>query len=986
MFPGMQFMKNKIEPMKKGAMQDHNTSWRRVAGAFGLLFAAAPLAIGQTLIKNPSFENSMVETWPFYGAIDDWQVSGQTGVNEAGGPFHNNGTPIPDGKRVGFHQGSGTIAQDITGLTPGKRYWLQFRYDSRQGSDLDIAVKFSTVAQGGAMDETLVTLLKVKPAIATGTPYYSRTVPFTPDAEGGTITFDVATRGDSTALFDAVTLVQRDEGQFAVMNSSFEASGTVFNGAPMVGTDLPAISGWAKTGVAGVDDGTGGQADNGKIPEQALVGFISDAGSLAQTLEPLVSGENYQLSFAYNAKSGTKPHLQLLVDGAVLWEKDVNPVGGTQPYASQTVSFKAASATAQIMFSNTVAGATVLLDEIEVLGKTGSSLPPMVMEPAKAAIRMGDEATCTISVPAERLAQGPAVIKVRSANTGIFTLPDADATGVQSLNFQGTTTSQSFKIRGIGVGNAAVEITDPAGTPFPADITTVFVAATTFVLNPSFEVDKDSGVATAPVAGWTTSGANIGMAGNGNPFLSADDLTTPDRRQVLRIQGGGGTVSQMIKGLTPGQLYGLQFFYNGRTTGYPYKLALQVNFAGKQLANIQDIAPANLSGLTDYYFTELRFTPTAADGLLEFKTVVTEGDATLFLDAVSIVPRQANEIAVKNSSFEASPMGANWPGYLQPDRVAGWICTGGYGVNGYSPKTFFVEPFFDNGINSDQDNVFFGQGGVVMKQTLTGLTAGQPHTLVFEYNFRDGRGQNTSTDPNLGQVEVTVDGNMLLTTEDKPPVDTLSPWPGFRHTKPLYQAYVPITPAADTAELQIAHVGINGDETFMIEGVRLFPGTRTPPSITKELADQTVPSGAAVTFTVTTKESGLSFRWFQDGVPLKDGGAISGATTSTLKITNAQTANSGAYSVLASDGVGVVGSAAVLTVEAPSTISLGVSRASDGAVRVTWPTSATGYRLQSSTSVAGPFADDSTVTVVEGDQNVAVIQPQGAAKFFRLIQ
>ncbi len=962
----------------------------------GLIWGSVPAillalpASGQTLVKNPSFESNLPETWPFYGSIDDWQVSGGQGVNTASGPFHNNGTPVPDGQRVAFKQGGGTVSQDLTGLEAGKRYWIQFRYDARNGSDLDIAVKFSTINQGGAMDETLDTIIKPRPASATGVPYYSRTVAVTPDFGDGTLTFDVTTRGDSTALFDAVTLVQRDEGNFTVMNPSFEASGTVYNGAPAVGTDWPAISGWTKVGVAGVDDGTGGQADNGKIPEQALVAFISDAGSLAQTLSPLVSGDNYQVTFAYNAKSGTTPHLQLLVDGAVTWEKDVTAVGGTQPYAKQTVSFKATGTTAQITFSNTVAGATVLLDEVMVIGKTGSSLPPMGMEPAKMALRAGDEGICTLTVPGERLAQGPAVIKLRSANTGVFTLPNAAADGVLTLTYEGATTSQQFKVKGVGVGNAAVEFVEFAGTPAPADITAVYVAAASYVLNPSFELDKDSGVATAPVSGWTTGGANIGMAGAGNAFLAIDDLTIPDRRQVLRIQGGGGTVSQVIKGLTPGQLYGLQFFYNGRTSGYPYEMALEVNFAGQQLAKIENIAPAAQSGLTDYYFRELRFTPAAADGLLEFKTVVTDGDATLFLDAVSIVPRVANELAVKNSSFEASPMGANWPGYLQPERVAGWLCTGSYGVNGYSPKTFFVEPFLDNGINADQDNAFFGQNAVSAKTTIEGLTAGQNYTLVFSYNYRDGRERNTSGDPNTGQIKVTVDGAEVLTTDEQPPVDTLSPWPGFRHTLPFYQAFVPVTAGAESMEVELAHVGVTADETYLLDGVRLLPGARQAPSITAGLADQTVSSGATVTFKVTPKETGLSYRWLADGVTLADGNGISGATTATLTIANAQVANSGTYSVIVTDGVGFAGSAALLTVEAPPVTDVNITaKLSAGKVVIAWPTTATGFRLQQAAALPAQAAGwtDVTAPAVENSGNWEVqIEATASQTFFRLVK
>jgi len=611
------------------------------------------------------------------------------------------------------------------------------------------------------------------------------------------------------------------------------------------------------------------------------------------------------------------------------------------------------------------------------------------MTPAKTGVRLGEEVTGTITVPSERLAQGPAVVRLRSEDTNVFVLPDADPAGILNLTFQGATASQSFRIKGAGVGNADVVITDFAGVPAPADITTVYVAGTTFVLNPSFELDKDSGVGTAPVACWTTSGANIGMAASGNAFLAIDDLTTPDRRQVLRIQGGGGTVSQTITGLKPGQLYGLQFFYNGRTAGYPYELGLQVSFAGQPLANLQSIMPAAQNGLLDYYFEELRFTPAAASGLLEFKTVVTAGDATLFLDGVSIVPRWADEIAIRNSSFEASAMGANWPGYVQPERLGGWLPTGGYGVNGYSPKTFFVEPFLDNGINSDQDNAFFVQNAGTLRQTVPGLTAGQPYTLVFDYNFRDGRAQNATVDPTPGQLELTLDGAVVLTTEDLPPVDTISPWPGFLHTKPFYQAFVPFTASAETAEVLFAHIGVTADETLLLDNVRILPGTRTPPTITTELVAQTIQAGATATFNVTASGNNLAYRWLQDGVPLVDGGSVSGASTATLTLSNAQPTHNGTYTVLVTDGVGVVGSAAALTVEAPVanvTVTVGLAA---GKVVIAWPTSATGYRLQRAPALPAlpaDWTDEPTPAVQNGANWEVQVDPTGAQRFYRLIQ
>lgn len=981
-------------------MNPYTSCRRRLAGLLGACLGAGITALGAaSFVANPSFESNLNTTtdplapgapqgWPYYSPIDNWNITGQgSGVNDvvydAGGPFHNSGTPVPDGQRIGFKQGGGTVSQDVFGLTPGQRYWIQFRYDARSGSDLDLGVRFSTINQGGSQDELLDLIVKPRPATATGAPYYSRTVPFTPDFDSGTLTFEVTARGDSTALFDAVTIVPRNEGNFPLMNGSFEASGVVFDGGPSAGTDWRAISGWTKTGVAGVDDGTGGRADNGQVPEQSLVAFIEGEGALSQVLEPLIKDESYQVQFAYNAASGSPAHLQLKVGDTVIWEQDVTAVGGAAAYRTATATFTAAGDTATLTFASTAAGATVLLDDVKVLGKVGTRLPPFEMTPAKVLLRVGQEATGSITIPAERLAQGPAVMKIQSANPAVWVLPDADATGVLSLTFQGTVT-QPFKIRGTGIGSAAVTVTDPAGLLLPADITTVFVAGTTFVLNPSFELDKDSGVATAPVTGWTTAGGNIGMAEIGNPFLAPDDLTNPDRRKVLRIQNGG-TVSQTIQGLQPGRLYGLQFFYNGRNSGYPYELNLTVSFGGQVLKEYTSIAPAALSGMLDYYFEELRFTPAASSGLLEFKITAVSGDATLFLDAVSIVPRLANEVAVKNSSFEGTAMGANWPGYVQPERVAGWLVAGGgYGVNAYSPKTFFVEPFLDNGINPDQDNAFFGQGAVNLKTTVSGLNPGQNYTLVVDYNFRDGRPQNQSIPPNQGILEIAMDGSPVFTSPELPPVDTFSPWPGFRHTLPFYQALVPFTAGADTTELTLTHQGVAGDETMLIDNVRIVPGTRTPPAITQAPTDRTVPAGGSATFTVAATGTGLSYRWYQDGVVLADGNGLTGTSTASLQVTGATTARAGTYSVLVSDGVGVAGAAAILTVEAPVDVSLTVTRKTDGNVRVSWPASVTGATLQSTTALPGGWANAPEPVVVEANEHTVTVTPAGTSRLFRL--
>lgn len=232
-------------------------------------------ALGAAFVRNPSFESNFNDVWPHYSAVDEW--SGATGVNDLEldptGPFHNAGTPVPDRTRVGFKQGGGDVTQDISGLEPGGTYWLQFFYDGRAG--------------GGASEEVVALFngteigrdANLKPSTAG---YYFMNAPFTADAETGTIRFTHIVSGDRTLLLDGVTVVARSTNDIALRNPSFEASGIL----PSVGAASP-LAGWTQSGAVGVDDGTGGRADNGITPDQDLVAFIEGAGSMAQPVEGL---------------------------------------------------------------------------------------------------------------------------------------------------------------------------------------------------------------------------------------------------------------------------------------------------------------------------------------------------------------------------------------------------------------------------------------------------------------------------------------------------------------------------------------------------------------------------------------------------------------------------------------------------------------------------------------------------------------------------
>jgi uncharacterized repeat protein (TIGR03803 family) len=93
----------------------------------------------------------------------------------------------------------------------------------------------------------------------------------------------------------------------------------------------------------------------------------------------------------------------------------------------------------------------------------------------------------------------------------------------------------------------------------------------------------------------------------------------------------------------------------------------------------------------------------------------------------------------------------------------------------------------------------------------------------------------------------------------------------------------------------------------------------TPPIITSQPADQALPQGVTALFHVgTATNAALSFQWQTNGVPLSDGGRISGSATSTLIISNVSPADIGAYSVIVSNVAGTLTSSNALLTIIPS--------------------------------------------------------------------
>src|ERR1041384_4285497 len=147
------------------------------------------IASPASFIQNSSFESNYNDTFPHYSGVDSW--TGGSGVNDttadAGGPFQDNGV-TPDRDRVAFVQGSSSLSQDISGLNPGKQYWIQFFYNARNccGGKIDVTTEFGT--------NILDKIANVKPVGSTNA-FNFRNVAFTPDTDSGTLAFNTTANG-----------------------------------------------------------------------------------------------------------------------------------------------------------------------------------------------------------------------------------------------------------------------------------------------------------------------------------------------------------------------------------------------------------------------------------------------------------------------------------------------------------------------------------------------------------------------------------------------------------------------------------------------------------------------------------------------------------------------------------------------------------------------------------------------------------------------
>ncbi len=336
------------------------------------------------------------------------------------------------------------------------------------------------------------------------------------------------------------------------------------------------------------------------------------------------------------------------------------------------------------------------------------------------------------------------------------------------------------------------------------------------ISNPSFQNGANPFPGYGAISGWTENNSFAGTNSNAYPFAAGTNL--PDANQVAFLQNGSAgtytSISQSISGLTPGDQYWFQVFYNARQTyGSPGLLA---TYGSQTIANVGPIPVSN----SNFTFLNATFTPTSSSGTLTIENPASYGsygDNTLLIDSVSVIQRNPGQIVIANPSFEGST-NETWvyPGYLS--NIGGWATTGNTGVNTGNG------PFADNGTIPDGSQVGFLQNNSTataqasMSQTLSGLTVGSTYQLKFYYNARSQGG----TAPNSAMT-VTLGSSTLANNLTVAPVGGTNPYDVFT---------ADYTATASTALLDVMNStpfgGTAADNTLLVDNFSLAPVTATP--------------------------------------------------------------------------------------------------------------------------------------------------------------
>ena len=326
-----------------------------------------------------------------------------------------------------------------------------------------------------------------------------------------------------------------------------------------------------------------------------------------------------------------------------------------------------------------------------------------------------------------------------------------------------------------------------------AGLTSITIANPSFHDQTNFNTFPGYLGGSNPVAinAWSAAGGvgiNSSLEGAGLPF---SDGTTIDGERLAFIQGGG-SLTQTISGLTPGQRYVFQGLFRARNTpGVP---VFNVDYGAQSLIAAQAMTPG-----AAWQAFSVPFIAGAGSGALAINSAVPGGgDGTLTADNLMVFQLNSDYANIFNPSFESGVSYA-FPGYQ--NAVGGWSRTGG---GGYNHNIGGNNPFADNGAIPEGQTVAFIQNNGSFSQLLSGLTPGQQYLLEIDYNSRAGFGSN-------GHIHIELGGSLMLDT-------IVSPVGG---SNPYHHLAATWTAGGASALLDIQGIQNGSDSTVVFDNITL---------------------------------------------------------------------------------------------------------------------------------------------------------------------
>ncbi len=332
-------------------------------------------------------------------------------------------------------------------------------------------------------------------------------------------------------------------------------------------------------------------------------------------------------------------------------------------------------------------------------------------------------------------------VLIDGAAVGTFNPTNSTYQILTTASFPTTAGTHSITFKGLNASSDATTFLDAVA--LVQDSTSTVTGVT--VGDSSFEVTQlptgYRGYLYNPTdSPWTFTGQS-GVSGNGTTFTNGNP-NAPVGNQVAFVQNLG-SISQSVNIATAGNYY--LSLSAAQRANYGSAQTIQVLVDGVVISTFSPSTTSYQTFLTDS--VEL----TAGAHSIKFQGTYADGDATVFLDGVSMT-RDGSTAASSFSDpgFESAQLTTGYRGYAYGPSGTPWTFTGQAGVSGNGTA------FTSGNPNAPQGGqVGFIQNQGMISQTVNGMTAGH-YSITFSTAQRGSYG-------GMQSIQVWVDGELIGT-------------------------------------------------------------------------------------------------------------------------------------------------------------------------------------------------------------------------------